>query len=298
MAGHCFSDHLRSDPAHLRETRWHVGRKNLFLFCTIIFILGSALCGWSSNMDMLTWSRAVQGIGAGGIYGQTSMSLLVIVIIADLVDLQDAGKYLSVAAAIWGIAYVAGPLLGGAFSQDRNHLPGSRLVLGSNTWPWRSGHAIGTMVGGGVMLFIAAERFAKFPHVALSMFKGQTLIAIFRAELFHGMVLLGRDHEGLLLSAEVAVKPAEIGVVTGLFIFVQYVGNAFGIALFAAAYVNRLSESLAQLDREVQGVAHVLTDVQDIRSLFSPDVVERIVDVYANSMQNGWWLLFLPCTAG
>ncbi|RYP73572.1 hypothetical protein DL769_004187 [Monosporascus sp. CRB-8-3] len=97
---------------------------------------------------------------------------------------------------------------------------------------------------------------------------------------------------GLLLSAQVAVKPAEIGAVTGLCIFVQCVGNTFGMALFAAVYVDRLSESFAQLGLAAQKVAHVLADVQGIRSLFSPDVVERTVDVYANGMQNGLWLLF------
>ncbi|RYP69595.1 hypothetical protein DL770_008201 [Monosporascus sp. CRB-9-2] len=324
------------------------GRKNLFLFCTIVFTLGSALCGWSSSMDMLIWSRAIQGIGAGGIYGQTN------VIITDLVDLRDAGKYLSVTAAVWGIADVAG-LLRAAYP------PSDRYV----TWRWCfwinftiapisflivldvlrlpmpedtvkdkillfDYHGTVLVAGGtaslvldGVMLvlFIAAERLAKFPLVDLSMFKGRTLIAIFGAEfsmawsyvlppailpaslrryrhtvwcrllpMMLGLLVgtgQGAIMSGLLLSAQVAVKPAEIGVLTGFCIFVQCVGNIFGIALFAAVYVNRLSESLAQLGLEAQEVAHVLADVQGICSLFSLDVVEVIVDVYANSMQNG-----------
>lgn len=49
------------------------GRKNIFLICTVIFALGSALCGWSKTMNMLIASRVVQGLGAGGIYGLTNV---------------------------------------------------------------------------------------------------------------------------------------------------------------------------------------------------------------------------------
>ena len=45
------------------------GRQNMFAFSTIIFILGSGLCAGSKSMDMLIWSRVVQGVGGGGIYG-------------------------------------------------------------------------------------------------------------------------------------------------------------------------------------------------------------------------------------
>jgi hypothetical protein len=106
------------------------GRKNMFLLGTIIFTLGSGLCGGSSSMQMLIASRVVQGIGkwlelhipirassnrinagAGGIYG------LVNVIVTDLVPLREVGKYLALAGLVWAIADVAGPLMGGAFSQ-------------------------------------------------------------------------------------------------------------------------------------------------------------------------------------
>ncbi|KAL4816521.1 putative efflux pump antibiotic resistance protein [Aspergillus spinulosporus] len=87
------------------------GRRNMFMFGTLVFILGSGLCGGSKSMDMLVWSRVIQGIGGGGIYG------LVNVILTDLVPLRDVGKYVSVTGLVWAIADVAGPLLGGAFSE-------------------------------------------------------------------------------------------------------------------------------------------------------------------------------------
>lgn len=88
------------------------GRRNLFIFASLVFILGSGLCGGSNSMNMLIASRVVQGIGGGGIYG-----LVTVIITADLVSLRDAGKYLSFISLVWAIADVAGPLLGGVFSQ-------------------------------------------------------------------------------------------------------------------------------------------------------------------------------------
>ncbi|EAW12275.1 MFS transporter/fungal specific transcription factor domain-containing protein [Aspergillus clavatus NRRL 1] len=87
------------------------GQRNMFIVGTLIFTLGSGLCGGSKSMNMLIWSRVIQGIGGGGIYG------LVNVIITNLVPLRDIGKYISFTGLVWAIADVAGPLLGGAFSQ-------------------------------------------------------------------------------------------------------------------------------------------------------------------------------------
>lgn len=51
-----------------------ISRRNLFVFATLIFMLGSGLCGGSTSMNMLIWSRVIQGIGGGGIYGLVNVS--------------------------------------------------------------------------------------------------------------------------------------------------------------------------------------------------------------------------------
>lgn len=51
------------------------GNRNMFIVGTAIFVLGSGLCGGSSSMNMLIWSRVIQGIGGGGIYGLVNVSL-------------------------------------------------------------------------------------------------------------------------------------------------------------------------------------------------------------------------------
>ncbi|MGW0560661.1 MFS transporter [Streptomyces sp. NPDC003016] len=86
------------------------GRKGVFQFAVVIFVVGSALAGWSRTMDQLIAFRAIQGIGAGG------LMVGVQAIIADIVPPRDRGRFMGLIGAAFGLASVAGPLLGGFFT--------------------------------------------------------------------------------------------------------------------------------------------------------------------------------------
>lgn len=99
------------------------GRKKLFQISIVIFLIGSALSGLAQSMHQLIFFRALQGIGGGGLIS------LVLAIIGDVVPPRQRGRYQGYFGAVFGIASVAGPLLGGFLS-------GAHSILGITGWRW------------------------------------------------------------------------------------------------------------------------------------------------------------------
>jgi EmrB/QacA subfamily drug resistance transporter len=86
------------------------GRKRLFMIAITLFLIGSALCGLSQNMDQLIFFRGLQGIGGGG------LMTMILTIVGDVVPPRQRGRYQGYFGAVFGIASVVGPLLGGWFT--------------------------------------------------------------------------------------------------------------------------------------------------------------------------------------
>ncbi len=88
------------------------GRKGIFQFAIVVFLVGSALSGLSQSMDQLILFRGIQGIGAGGLI------VMAMTIIADVVSPRERGRYMGYFGATFALSSVAGPLLGGVFTDN------------------------------------------------------------------------------------------------------------------------------------------------------------------------------------
>ncbi|PJI85554.1 MDR family MFS transporter [Luteimicrobium subarcticum] len=87
------------------------GRRWLFLIAIGVFTVASAGAGMSTSFGELVFFRGLQGVGGGG------LAILAMAIIADIVPAKDRGKYMGPMGGIFGLAAVAGPLLGGWFTE-------------------------------------------------------------------------------------------------------------------------------------------------------------------------------------
>jgi EmrB/QacA subfamily drug resistance transporter len=99
------------------------GRKPFYLFAISVFIIGSAASAFATSMYMLAAFRAFQGLGAGGLMS------LALAIIGDIVAPRERARYQGYILAVFGLASVLGPVIGGFFA-------GTSSILAISGWRW------------------------------------------------------------------------------------------------------------------------------------------------------------------
>ena len=117
------------------------GRRRVFQAAILVFLLGSVLSGAALNMPMLIGARAVQGIGGGGVMALT------MTIIGDLLSPRERGRYQGYLGAVFGVASVTGPLLGG-------------FIVDHLDWRW----VFLVNVPVGIVALVATSRVLTLPH--------------------------------------------------------------------------------------------------------------------------------------
>ena len=126
------------------------GRRKLFSIGLILFGLGSGLGVLASNFDLSILARAIQGLGAGGLFS------LAFAVIADVVPVRERGRYILVFVIIFGMASILGPILGGVMASQRT-------ILGITGWRW-------------IFIF-------NLPIVTVALFRAKYLPAVIRKQV-------------------------------------------------------------------------------------------------------------------
>ncbi|MEU4427449.1 MDR family MFS transporter [Actinoplanes sp. NPDC024001] len=82
-------------------------KKLLIQLSLLLFVVGSLVAGFTPNIETLMVSRVIQGIGAGG------MTALAMIVMAAMIPPRELGRYSGIFGAVFGVATIAGPLIGG-----------------------------------------------------------------------------------------------------------------------------------------------------------------------------------------
>lgn len=123
------------------------GHRRLFLIAISIFLAGSILAGFATSMYELAAFRAIQGVGAGGLFA------LALTILADIVPPRERAKYQGMFLAVFGTSSVLGPIVGGLFAD-------ASQILWVTGWRWV--FLINIPIGAAALLMVV--RFLHVPH--------------------------------------------------------------------------------------------------------------------------------------
>src|SRR6476469_7859569 len=150
------------------------GRKNLFLFAIVVFLIGSALCGLATSMTQLVVFRAVQGIGAGGLFP------LSLAVIGNIVPPRDRGRWQGLIGAVFAASSIIGPALGG-------------FIVDNASWRWV--FLVNLPVGGLALVVISINMPRRAPLTDHTIdWLGAGLLAAGTASLLMGLGWGGKQY--------------------------------------------------------------------------------------------------------
>ena len=185
--------------AALRKLGDVYGSKPLFVFAIGIFLVGSVLCGLAWGMPELIAFRAVQGIGAGGLFALTHAT------IGRIVPPRSRGRWQGLVAATFAVGSIAGPALGG-------------VIVDNASWRWIFFVNVPVGLVALLLIWLTMPRRAPRRHHSID-YRGAALLAGGTGALMCGLTWGG--HEYAWASPQVLGAFAVSAALLGAFAFVE-----------------------------------------------------------------------------
>lgn len=239
------------------------GRRIVFQVAIVIFVSGSLLCAVSGSMTQLIGARALQGIGGGGLMA------MAFTIVGDILAPRERGRYMGYFSAVFALAGVAGPVLGGFFV---DHL----------SWQWI--FWVNLPLGAIAMAVVTRNLHLPLPKIARSIdYLGGLLLVTSVSALMFVSVWGGERYEWK--SPQIIGLGVSAVVLAGLFLLQERRATEPMLPL-------RLFRN--QVVRVAVGVGFMISAALFISTIFLPLFLQSVVGVSATSSG----LLIAPTMVG
>ncbi|MCC6167386.1 MAG: MFS transporter [Caldilineaceae bacterium] len=157
-----------------------LGRRSAYLAAVGLFALGSLVVVLSPSFGVMLVGRAIQGFGAGGIFPVASA------VIGDTFPADQRGRALGLIGAVWGLAFIIGPILGGL------------LLLLSWHWLFAINIPIALAVVAAGAAILPSTRPAEPPRFD---WRGMATLAVLLTSLAYGLNQIDAAHLGQSLTS-------------------------------------------------------------------------------------------------
>jgi len=158
------------------------GRRKLYMFAMVLFLIGSVWCGQANSMTQLIFARALQGLGAGGVMP------LAFILIGEMFTLEQRAKMQGLFSGVWGVSSIVGPLLGG-------------FIVDQLSWHWIFYiNIVPGLLAGALVAFGWRDQVHSHERPAVD-YAGAALLTVSVVTLLLGLMETGTSRSWILIAA-------------------------------------------------------------------------------------------------
>ncbi|KAJ7758576.1 major facilitator superfamily domain-containing protein [Mycena maculata] len=256
--------------------------KWVFMGAISIFELGSLICGVAPNSKALIVGRAVAGLGSAGILSGA------FVIIAHAVPMGKRPMYTGIIGAMYGIASVAGPLLGGvsAVQSGIDNLPLilslviSMIIAGAVTSA--VGYYTPFMILSSILMSVGAGLLS-----TLTVTIGHADWIVF--QIVFGMGV-GCGAQQSIMAVQTVLSREDVASGTALINLMQTLGGALFVSVGENVFTNKLVSGLVSQVPSVDPAIVLSAGATSLQSVINPELLPAVLLVYNQALMSAFYV--------